>query len=248
MVTLVDAGVPAAQAAEAALTDAVAGAVPEPTAAVMPAVHPLTEAMVLAAAQYDDRSVTTAIQEAVAELGWAGALGGVVLPSLVQMGERWRRGDLPLSTEHFLSAVVRRELLAGNASMAEPAIDAPLVVLACPEDEQHDLGATALWLLLREAGLRVVFLGADVPAAALVMALHETDADAVSISATAPNSLPMLELAAREVVSARVRARIFVGGPALADEEGASGVPGIRLPREIAAAAETLVQGVSGKT
>ena len=114
------------------------------------------------------------------------------------------------------------------------------MVVACPEDEQHDVGATALWLLLRQRGIRVVFLGADVPTPELLSTLRRVDADGVSLSATAPASLAMLGLAARALVAGRVRAQIFVGGPALGDGADGASIPGIRLPQPIGAAAEQL--------
>jgi len=238
---LVDAGVPARHAAGAVLAESRGADRPQPNT-TEPETHPLALSIVRVAEQYEDGAVTEVIHAAVAELRWTAALEHVLFPSLALVGERWQRGELALSAEHFISAIVRRELMAGVDRLPQPAAQASLLVIACPEDERHDLGATALWLLLREAGLRVVFLGADVPSMELILALRRTDADAVLLSATAPTSVPTLGLVTRAIASARVRARIFVGGPALAYEDPIAAVAGIRLPPGLADAADLLIR------
>jgi methanogenic corrinoid protein MtbC1 len=201
-------------------------------------------AIVEAAERYDEPDLMAAIREARTTIGWRGALGDVLFPALRLVGERWERGELPLSSEHFASSIVRRELLAAIAAMPQPPAESPCVVLACPEDERHDMGVNGLWLLLRDAGVRVIFLGADVPSPELVSTLRRTDAAVVSLSATAPNSLPMMGLAARALVSARVRARVFVGGPALDESVTAKEIPGVRLPGPIGEAADALIEAL----
>ena len=68
------------------------------------------------------------------------------------VGSRWSLGELKLGSEHFISAIIRREILLGVAEVHSPNPEANSVIIACPQEEQHDLGSTALWLLLKEAG------------------------------------------------------------------------------------------------
>lgn len=246
MASLVEAGVPAAQAAEAALAEVESGSVVELPAAAPPEVHAAAYAITNAAERYDEPELQGALDRAVESAGWEAALGDVVFPALRLIGERWQRGELALSSEHFASSILRRAVLAAVAAEAPPPSGAPTVVLACPEDERHDMGITGLWLLLRQAQLDVIFLGADVPTVELVSALRRTDADAISLSATAPTSLPMMGLATRALVGARVRARIFVGGPALDQSDYSHEIPGVRLPAAIGAAAHTVIDALNG--
>lgn len=246
MAALVEAGVPAAQAAEAALSEVESGLVVEMPAAAPPEVHALAYTITNAAERYDEIELQAALSRAVDTAGWPSALAEVVFPSLRLVGERWQRGELSLSAEHFASSILRREILAAVAGMPMPPADAPTIVLACPEDERHDMGVSALWLLLRQAELNVIFLGADVPTVELLSALRRTDADAISLSATAPNSLPTLGLAARALVGGRVRAKIFVGGPALDASVVAGEIPGVRLPAGIGDAANVLIEALNG--
>jgi methanogenic corrinoid protein MtbC1 len=222
------------------------GLVVELPTAAPPEVHALAYTITNAAERYDEPELQAALARAVETAGWSSALAEVVFPSLRLVGERWQRGELSLSAEHFASSILRREVLAAVAAIPAPPGDAPTIVLACPEDERHDMGVSALWLLLRQANLNVIFLGADVPTVELLSALRRTDADAISLSATAPNSLPTLGLAARALVGGRVRAKIFVGGPALDAPDTATEIPGVRLPAAIGDAAHVLIEALNG--
>jgi len=240
MAALVGAGLPAAQAAEAARAE---GAVEPPAPpADQPGTHPLAAALVAAAGRFDEPAAARALDEAVASLGWRAALGAVLFPALRAVGEDWERGALTPAHEHFLSEQVRLRLAAAIVAAAPPG-DAPLVVLACPEDERHELGLAALWLLLRLARVRVCYLGADVPPPQLLAAVEALRPDAVCLSATARAALPAVGLAARALVASRVPAALYVGGPAVQGAgDDAGEVPGIRLPAATGAAADLIAE------
>lgn len=161
------------------------------------------------------------------------------MPSLREVGLRWERGELSLAVEHFLSQLLHRQLLAAVAGLPEPAPLAPRILIACAQDDFHDMGAIALWLLLRERGADVVCLGADVPARALVTAAEDTHPQVVCVTGVAATSTPMLAEAARAMVEARNGAQVFVGGPA-ANGPASDIVPAPRLPESLPAAAEVL--------
>ncbi len=194
---------------------------------------------------FDESGCIGAIRDASRSLGWAETIGRVLMPAMQLIGERWERGEVSLAAEHFVSQLVRREMLAAVAAFDAPSDDQPLVLVACPADELHDLGATAFWLLLRERGARVIFLGADVPAEALVATVNATRPDSVCLSGIAPTSAPMLAEAARRLLDAHAPTRVFVGGPALRlFPLGRVMAP--RLPDRISAAVDVLLGHHSG--
>ncbi|CAM4050259.1 hypothetical protein DEMA109039_05160 [Deinococcus marmoris] len=55
----------------------------------------------------------------------------------------------------------------------------PLVVAACAPGEQHELGLMMLTLALRRRGVRVAYLGANVPLGDLTTFAHERQAQAI---------------------------------------------------------------------
>ncbi len=234
MAVLIEAGVPPTQAAEAAAIEAT----PESPAPAAAALAPEAEQLLAVAERYDETGVRLSLDAAIRDRGWALALREVLFPALHEAGKRWEHGDLSLTHEHFLTQLVRAALLTAVRDLPLPT-DGPSVLLACPEGEQHELGLLALWLLLREAEVRVVCLGTDVPPAELVAAAIDTNCAAVCLSIVAATSLPHAALAARMLVNAKRQLRVFVGGPALGrDSDGA--LPGTLLPSDIIEAVELL--------
>jgi MerR family transcriptional regulator, light-induced transcriptional regulator len=235
MAALVDAGVPASDAASAVLA--------EPVSEAPPAVpeHPAVQELVQAARSYDGLALVAAVRESVEDLGWAAAADQVLMPGLKRMGEEWSADRVSCANEHFASEIIRLQVAAALAALPDADPSAPAVLLACPEDERHEIGLLILSLLLRERGLRVYYLGADVPAGDLQLAAARTNADALCLSATLPGSVASLGRTARRLINARLSARLFVGGPAFsADGALASTVPGTRLPRSLEEAAKLI--------
>lgn len=122
------------------------------------------------------------------------------------------------------------------------------VLVACPEDERHDLGALALALLLRRAGLRVAYLGADVPASALVDATRSAAFAALCLSVTGVASLPVARLSLRALLATGGGTRLYVGGRAItgARDGEADALPAVRLPASVSAAARQVAAQLRG--
>lgn len=212
---------PPAPAAVPAEAGTPAGALPSPTADAgdagpteateRPAA--LAAAFVRATTRYDERAVEDALTAAFARYPTDLVLTAVVSPALVEIGERWAVGDLPVSAEHFASHIVRRRLYALLG--AQPAAArAPAIVLACVPGEQHEIGLLMLAVFLRGAGVRVIYLGADVPLPDLARTVHELDAGAVGLSAITSGSAEALAEATVYLRHAGVHVPMFAGGPA----------------------------------
>jgi methanogenic corrinoid protein MtbC1 len=237
MSLLVEAGVPASEAASAAFVE---GVQPEPSqtpAKENPTVGKLLGAMLA----YDERVIVSLLRRAARTLGWAQSLDDVVFPALVKLGVSWGDNQVISANEHFATEVVRREIAHAIAVTKEPPRHAPSIVLACPEDERHELGLLGLSLLLRERGIRSYYLGADVPPVDLMLAVKQTRADALCLAATLYSSRATATRAARDLVSSRLPARLFFGGPAFRDtKEAVEQTPGIGLPAGIGEAAAVI--------
>lgn len=248
MVSLTDAGLSAAEAAEAALSEAASGVIPsgEPTPAAEAPAAPAIDALVAATRAFDEVSVTVILDDAVAEFGWPEVFDAVLFPALRLTGEGWETGALTLAHEHFLSELVRRRI-AQQIATTPVNEDGPTIVLACPPTERHDLGLMGASLCLRLLGAHVVYLGGDVPAVALLSAIEETGAAAVMLSAVASSSRPDLVIVARAVATARQGPKVFVGGSAIHDLGGRAELMGVRLPPSVVESARVVAAGVGLK-
>jgi len=238
MVSLTGAGVSAAEAAEAVLAEAASGVIPV-DAPPMPVVETSAQVfeLVAAAKEFDEAAVERALASGIKEFTWPAVFDRVIFPALRYAGDQWERGDLLPAQEHFLSELLRRRILVEIAAAPVLPSDAPAVILACPPAERHDLGLLGLWLALRLQGVRVVYLGVDVPRDALVAAVEQVRPRAVVLAAVAFTSRPELALAARAVTLVRQSPRVFLAGSAVDAPEGVAELMGIRLPASLEDAA-----------
>lgn len=246
MAALVDSGMSAVSAA-AAVRDEAAPSTPAKSPD-RPASAPRVNALVDRAEAFDEQGLFELLELAASSDGIEASVEQLALPALVEAGRRWELAEMTVAGEHMLTEVVRSWLAVHYHSIETPPGSAPRVLVACPEDERHDLGALALALLLRSLGVRVAYLGADVPTSALVDAARTSAFDALCLSITSIASLPVARLVLRALVAADVNARLYVGGHALAVASGdtTDQLLGIRLPGSVSDAARIVAAQLRG--
>jgi methanogenic corrinoid protein MtbC1 len=243
MARLIDAGVPATQAAQAALTTA---DLPRARQARDHEIDPAVARLLEHARTLDALSLRNELRQAFGASPAADAIERVAMPFARAMGDLWESGTVTMVYEHFASEMLRAEMVARIASAVPAATPTPAVVLGCPALERHDLGNVALWLVLAERGVNVVYLGVDLPIAELVAACKQLAPAAICLTATATTTLPTLSLAVRALIEAKVPGKVYVGGPALAAEREDRPVAGIHLPQSIVAAADVIAADLRG--
>lgn len=140
---------------------------------------------------YDGEAAEGALRRMVVDLSLGDVVLRVVLPFLKQLGERWEDGTLSVAHEHFASNLMRRELwtLTAQPSAEVWTSDGPVVLLACPPGERHDLVLLCFALLLGETGARARYFGGDTPMSAIMAAARTAQADAVVLATTRPTAL-----------------------------------------------------------
>jgi MerR family transcriptional regulator, light-induced transcriptional regulator len=156
MKTLIDSGVSAAEAARLAASG--------PAMAPAPSGEGESDhAGRLAAAldRFDETDANAILDDAIARFTVGAVASRVLLPVLHEIGTRWESGDVSVAEEHFATSLLRGRMLALGRNWG--AGHGPLALLACPPDEQHDLGLIAFGLVLRERGWRIALLGGDTP-------------------------------------------------------------------------------------
>ena len=152
------------------------------------------------------------VAQADASLGSRATALRVLIPILREVGRRWERGKLSVAQEHAATAVLRNYL--GSAVRALGRNEgAQLAVCTTPPGELHELGALVAAVYIASLGLRVVYLGPNLPSEELGRAVRKLRADIVLISAVATGRTLRASLEeARAALPARVR--IVVGGAA----------------------------------
>lgn len=173
------------------------------------------DACVAAVRGLDGRAFEEALRHAATALGGLGVLQRVVAPVTQTIGELWREGTLTAAHEHFASAALRVWL--GNAARPFGAVDeAPVLVVATPAGQVHELGALLVGAAAAHLGWQVTYLGASLPAAEIVGGAVQKRARAVALSLVYPEDdvrLPGELTRLREALPADTT--LIVGGCAL---------------------------------
>ena len=246
MAALVDSGLSAASAAAAVREETAPATIIRPIGTAE--VDPRVLALVDAAEQFDETSLLEMLGTVERSMGIEAAVEDFALPAISEAGQRWEQSVITVAAGHMLTEVVRFWLGVASCELSVPAPTAPRVLVACPEDERHDLGALALALLLRRAGLRVAYLGADVPTIALVEATRSASFAALCLSVTGVASLPVARLALGALLAAGGGTRLYVGGRAITGARygEADALPAVRLPASVSAAARQVAAQLRG--
>jgi DNA-binding transcriptional MerR regulator/methylmalonyl-CoA mutase cobalamin-binding subunit len=233
MAALVNAGISAHEAAEAALAGTNSTSSP-PHPAERAAVQRLADAAQL----FDEGAFLEVFRSEIKEIGWANAFDEVIFPTLIRVGLRWESAFFAPANEHFASELFNGEIAASTQALPPTPDNAPCVIIACPQDERHDIGLRGLSMILRSQGIRTIYLGADVPAGDLVTAYEGANANAICLSATTAIGLASLVRTSRVLVGTH-RLRVFIGGPATSYSGiEAAGTP---LPTSMQAAVDAIV-------
>jgi 5-methyltetrahydrofolate--homocysteine methyltransferase len=148
-----------------------------------------------------DQGLTAAMNE----VGEAFGKGRCFLPQVMLAAETMRTAFLTL-----------KEVLP-----AHRADSLGTVVLATVRGDIHDLGKNIVAALMENNGFRVVDLGKDVTAEAIVAAAREERADVVGLCALMTTTMPQIDIAVAALKAAGSPARTIVGGAVLTAEYAA---------------------------
>ena len=175
----------------------------------------------------DAPRLTVALLAEAVRLGPLAFARDCVAPLLGAVGEAWAGGQLEVRHEHLLSERVADVLRSQRLSLEERAAG-PLVVFATLPGEGHGLGLQMAALVAAAAGLRVLFLGTDVPLPDLVAVAREAAPAAVAISVSSSSPRPRTEARVQ-----RLRARLARGVKLVVGGAGAPEAAGVVTLRDL---------------
>jgi MerR family transcriptional regulator, light-induced transcriptional regulator len=159
----------------------------------------------------------------------------LVAPFMRRIGDDWHAGRLTPAHEHLATSVVTRVLM-GVLSALPPAEGAAAIAVSSPAGDRHEVGVLLAAVAAAAEGWRVIYLGADLPAADIVAAAVGADAAAVGLSVVYVDSA---ERVAGEL--RRIRSGLPASMPLLVGGAGAALVVDAGLAGDIVA-----VPGLAG--
>jgi methanogenic corrinoid protein MtbC1 len=106
----------------------------------------------------------------------------ILQQGITEIGNYWYQDKASIQQEHFASALASRRLETLITATPRPT-RRQTVLIGCPAGERHTFSALLLSLFLGRRGLKVVYLGADVPIERLEETFTAVQADLIVLSA-----------------------------------------------------------------
>jgi DNA-binding transcriptional MerR regulator len=132
--------------------------------------------------RFDGRGFERELRSSLAALGVPSFLSMRAAPFIKTLGDRWADGLIGVRHEHFASERLSEFFIRQWRPLSD-ACSGPAVVCATPAGERHALGLQMAAFTLALNNLRVVYLGADLPANEIAEAVTQHAARAVVLSA-----------------------------------------------------------------
>lgn len=112
-------------------------------------------------------------------------LDSVVIPFIKRIGDMWHDGEIRIMHEHMATAILKA-FLSNMRNNYRPAENAPQIIVTTPIGQNHELGALILSLISAVEGWNVTYLGPNLPAEEILIAVKEKKAKAVLLSIVYP--------------------------------------------------------------
>ncbi len=87
----------------------------------------------------------------------------VIFPFLEKVGVLWITNHINPAQEHLVTNIIRQKILVGIEKISPVLSDDKTALLFLPEGEHHEIGLLYVYYLLKRRGVKVFYLGADVP-------------------------------------------------------------------------------------
>lgn len=103
------------------------------------------------------------IDEYIRIIGIEKAIIQLIFPFLERIGLLWATNHVNPAQEHLITNIIRQKLIMGiETTVSHIQID-KTILLFLPEGEHHELGLLFTYYLLKSRGVKVIYLGANVP-------------------------------------------------------------------------------------
>lgn len=148
---------------------------------------------------------------AVAVIPFEEAVQLIVLPLQRRIGELWHQGRLGIAIEHYVTKLIQQKLCSVMNQLPVNELG-PLVLIACPEGEFHEIGAQTVAYLAAARGCHIYYLGPNLPISDLESFCERVNPDMILLSLTKGKSEAAARRLLRELKPLSTRWPVVVGG------------------------------------
>lgn len=105
----------------------------------------------------------TIIDNYILAKGIERAITQIIFPFLEKIGILWVTNHINPAQEHLVTNIIRQKLISGIETVHTHVSINKNCVLFLPEGEHHELGLLFMYFLMKTRGIKVFYLGANVP-------------------------------------------------------------------------------------
>lgn len=105
----------------------------------------------------------TMLDNYIAARGIDKTITQLVFPFLEKIGILWLTNHINPAQEHLITNIIRQKLIVGIESVFSHFQSSKTILLFLPEGEHHELGLLYMYYLLKNKGIKILYLGANVP-------------------------------------------------------------------------------------
>jgi DNA-binding transcriptional MerR regulator len=103
------------------------------------------------------------LSDYIAVRGIDRTINQIVFPFLERIGILWLTYHINPAQEHLVTNIIRQKLIVGIENISSLLNIQKQAILFLPEGEYHEIGLLYLYYLLKSRGIKVLYLGANVP-------------------------------------------------------------------------------------
>lgn len=122
------------------------------------------DALIVAMSDLDEARINDILMRSIINRGFEDTFATIVFPFLRRVGIMWHTGSVDIGSEHFVTNLFRKRLIAAIDSLS-PANhpEKKRFLLYLPENELHEMGLLFYKYIIRKAGHSVLYLGQSTP-------------------------------------------------------------------------------------
>ena len=141
--------------------------------------------------ELDLQKLRGVLESATVAMGISVMTERLIVPLIERIGQGWELGEISVAEEHAASEVIKEILLMASRPYAA-IMGAPILIVATPSGQLHELGGMLVACTARRQGWEVLYMGASLPAEEIVRAAIRSKARAIGLSIVYPADDPEL--------------------------------------------------------
>ncbi|MFZ4402337.1 MAG: cobalamin B12-binding domain-containing protein [Bacteroidales bacterium] len=136
----------------------------------------------------------------------------IIRNALYDIGELWEKNKISVATEHLASAIVEAILNEQYSKINNTLKIAKTVIVACVENEFHQIGLKMINDIFELNGWNSYFLGANTSTTELISFAKTIQPDIIALSLSLSFNFPVLEMMIQRINSELPGQMILIGG------------------------------------